>query len=313
MSSFSALEIGKRALLAQRFGIEVTSNNIANVNTAGYSRRSAVLGESSPLFRNGQFIGTGAVAQKLRTFREEFFDRELRSTVARHSTFENDEKIFQRIEAILAEPSELNIHNDLNSFLSAFEELAIKPEDIGLRENILSKAQTLVEKLNRTSEQLSEARNELATQISLNVNQINSLLAEVANLNKSIANSKTLSQTEAQTYVDQRQLKLEELSKLAGVTVSFEQDGSANVFLNGMNLITGSNYNELRRVDLNNSASGEITIAIEIYDKAKDLATRVTPQNGELASNLKHFNETLDPLESKGFSIVKQLDDFVDA
>ncbi|HOQ49968.1 MAG TPA: flagellar basal body protein, partial [Candidatus Kapabacteria bacterium] len=92
MSSFSALEIGKRALLAQRFGIEVTSNNIANVNTAGYSRRSAVLGESSPLFRNGQFIGTGAVAQKLRTFREEFFDRELRSTVARHSTFENDEK-----------------------------------------------------------------------------------------------------------------------------------------------------------------------------------------------------------------------------
>jgi len=313
MSSFSTLEIGKRALLAQRFGIEVTSNNIANVNTAGYSRRSAVLGESSPLFRNGQFIGTGAVAQKLRTFREEFFDRELRSTVARHSTFENDEKIFQRIEAILAEPSELNIHNDLNSFLSAFEELAIKPEDIGLRENILSKAQTLVEKLNRTSEQLSEARNELATQISLNVNQINSLLAEVANLNKSIANSKTLSQTEAQTYVDQRQLKLEELSKLAGVTVSFEQDGSANVFLNGMNLITGSNYNELRRVDLNNSASGEITIAIEIYDKAKDLATRVTPQNGELASNLKHFNETLDPLESKGFSIVKQLDDFVDA
>jgi|YNPMSStandDraft_1061717.scaffolds.fasta_scaffold00008_7 flagellar hook-associated protein 1 FlgK len=312
MSSFSALEIGKRALLAQRFGIEVTSNNIANVNTAGYSRRSAVLSESSPVYRNGQFMGTGAVAEKLRTFREEFFDRELRSTISRHATFENDEKVFQRIEAVLAEPSELNILNDVTSFLSSFEELAIKPEDMGLRDNILSRAQTLVDKLNRTASQLTEARNELATEISLNINQINSLIAEVAELNKNIANSKTISQTEAQTYVDQRQLKLEELSKLAGVSVTFEQDGSANVFLNGINLITGSNYNTLRRVDLNNFASGEISIAVEIYDKSKDLATRLNPQAGTLASNLKHFNETLDPNESQSFSIFKQLDDFVD-
>lgn len=311
MSSFSALEIGKRALLAQRFGIEVTSNNIANVNTAGYSRRSAVLSESSPIYRNGQFMGTGAVAEKLRTFREEFFDRELRSTLSRHATFENDEKVFQRVESILAEPSELNILNDVTSFLSSFEELAIKPEDIGLRDNILSRAQTLVDKLNRTASQLTEARNELANEISLNVNQINSLLAEVAELNKNIANSKTISQTEAQTYVDQRQLKLEELSKLAGVSVTFEQDGTANVFLNGINLITGSNYNTLRRIDLNNSASGEISIAVEVYDISKDLATRINPQAGILASNLKHFNETLDPNENQNFSIFKQLDDFV--
>ena len=56
--SFSSLEIGKRALLAQRLGLDVTSNNIANVNTPGYSRRAAILKETNPLKINGNYLGT---------------------------------------------------------------------------------------------------------------------------------------------------------------------------------------------------------------------------------------------------------------
>lgn len=310
MSSFSALELGKRALLAQRFGIEVTSNNIANVNTAGYSRRSAVLSETTPQFRDGQFIGTGAMADKLRTFREDFFDRELRSTLSRRSTYENDELIFQRIESILAEPSKYAIGEDVTKFLAAFEELALKPEDIGLRETILGKAQTLVEKLNRTSTQLTEARNEVGGNITNNINNANRLIAEIAELNKNIANTKSVAQNEAQTYVDQRALKLEELTQIAGVNVTFEQDGATNVFLNGINLITGSSYSTLRPIETVNSATGERTINVELYDAGKNLSTRLNPQSGTLASNIKHYNETLDPNDTAGFSVFKQLDDY---
>ncbi len=311
MSSFSALELGKRALLAQRFGIEVTSNNIANVNTAGYSRRSAILSETSPQFRDGQFIGTGAMADKLRTFREDFFDRELRSTLSRRASYENDEQIFQRIEAILAEPSKYAIGEDVTEFLAAFESLALKPEDAGLRNTILGKAQTLVEKLNRTSTQLTEARNEVGVNITNNINQANRLIAEIAALNKNIANTKSQAQNESQTYVDQRALKLEELSQIAGVNVTFEQDGSTNVFLNGMNLITGASYSTIRLSESINPATSERTVGIELYDASKDLSTRLNPQSGTLASNIKHYNETLDPNDSTGFSVFKQLDDYV--
>ncbi len=310
MSSFSSLELGKRALLAQRFGIDVTSNNIANVNTKGYARRSAIISETTPNLQSGQFIGTGAMADKLRSFREDFFDREMRSTLSRRSSFENDELVFQRIEAILAEPSKYAIGEDVTNFLAAFEEIAMKPEDIGLRETLLGKAQTLVEKLNRTSHQLTEARNELGTNVNLDVSKANALIQEIAELNKNIANSKTVSQVESQTYVDQRELKLEELSELAGVTVTFETDGNANVFLNGMNIVTGQNFNTLRTQEAINSSTGERTLNIELFDKAKNLATPLSPQAGTIASNLKHYNTTLDANETTGFSVFKQLDDF---
>jgi len=313
MSSFSALELGKRALLAQRFGIDVTSNNIANVNTTGYSRRSVVISETSPIYRSGNFMGTGAMADKLRTFREEFFDREMRATLSRRSGFENDELVFQRIEAILAEPSKYAIGEDVNAFLSAIEELAVKPEDVGVRDTIIGKAQTLAEKLNRTSHQLVEARAEVKNSIELNVQKANRLIVEIAELNKNIANSKSISQNEAQTYVDQRELRLEKLSELAGVTVTFENDDSSNVFLNGMNIVTGSSFNKLGVNEVINETTGERTLNIRLLDEKDKVLATITPNSGIIASNLKHYNVTLDPNDStNGFSVFRQLDDFVD-
>lgn len=314
MSSFSALELGKRALLAQRFGIDVTSNNIANVNTAGYSRRSATLSETSPHFQNGIFNGTGVVADNLRTFREEFFDKELRTTLSRRSTYENDELVFQRVEAILAEPSKYAIGDDVLDFLNYFEQIALNPEDVGLRDTLLGKAQTLAEKLNRTSFQLTEARAELATNINTNVRAANNLISEIADLNKNIANSKSVTQNEVQTYVDQRELKLEELSKLAGITVTYEDNGAANVFMNGISLITGSTPSTIQSNETINPATGERTITIQVFDSKSGQATALTPTNGEIASNMKHYNVTLDPNDTtvNGFSAFKQLDDFVD-
>ena len=69
-----SLEIGKRALIAQRLGLDVTGNNIANVNTPGYSRRSAILEEGSPINVSGKYLGSGSLVSKLQSFRNEFID-----------------------------------------------------------------------------------------------------------------------------------------------------------------------------------------------------------------------------------------------
>ena len=61
MGGIASLEIGKRALAASRMGLDVTSNNIANINTPGYSRRDVVMRETSPINRSGNFVGTGVV------------------------------------------------------------------------------------------------------------------------------------------------------------------------------------------------------------------------------------------------------------
>lgn len=314
MAGFSSLEIGKRALLAQRFGIEVTSNNIANVNTPGYSRRSATLSETDSILSKGNYFGTGVQADTLRSFRDEYYDREIRSTNSRLSAFEEDEKMFQKIEAILNEPSDMGLTEYVTDFFTAFDDLSLKPENVGLRETLLGNAQTLVERLHTTSSQMTETRAELNSKINMNVDKVNTLVEEIAKLNKSIANSAASANSDNNSYVDEREKKLEELSSIIDVQVSFEQNGLANVFANGMNLITGETVNRLKASEIVNPATGERDIQISHYDPSKGLTQQITPQSGELYSNLKHYNTTLDPNETgNGFSVAKQLDEFAGA
>lgn len=314
MSGLSSLELGKRALLAHRFGLDVTSNNIANVNTPGYSRRSALLTETDPHKNSGQYFGTGSMVEQLRTFREEFFDREIRNTLSRKAGYDNDEKVYQRLESILAEPTELGFTEQVNDFLKAFEELALNPENIAQRDTILGQAQTLVEQFNRTATQLTELRQEVASSINIDIDKANQLLIDIAELNKNIANSKAETQNEAQTYVDQREQKLEELSELTGVNVTYDSKGMAYVYLNGMNLVSGPSSNQLKSNETTNPVTGERTIQILQYDPKTNVSNVINVQSGSIASDLKHYNVTLDDADSSdGFSAFTKLNDYVNA
>ncbi len=314
MSSFSSLELGKRALLAQRFGLDVTSNNIANVNTEGYSRRTAVLSQTAPENVNGNYVGTGVSSGSLRTFREEYIDKEIRNTTSREATYEKDTQIYDRLEAILAEPTEKGIGSTVTEFFDSFDEVALNPEDVGLRDNLLGEAKALAESFNTMSSDMSDLREEISTNINTEVNSANKLIEEIAALNKSIASSKTADTNAAQSLVDERELKFEQLAKIVDIAVTTESDSSANVFINGMNIITGGDYNEIKCIETTNSATGERTIQAQVYVPSKELSYNLNVGNGSLASDLKHFNVTLDNKDSSGgFSVFKSLDEYANA
>lgn len=313
MPGFSTLEIGKRGLIAQRFGLDTTSNNIANVNTPGYSRRTATLSETRPLFRNGKFEGTGAIADSLRTFRAEYIDREIRATKSRNGGYEADEKLLTKIEAILAEPSDLGLNEIISQFYRTFDEISLKPENIGLREYILGQAQTLVERFHITAEQLKDTRRDTMNLMEQTVEEANGLLKDIAELNVNVSNTHSMTTHEAQTYVDQRELKLEELSKMLNVTITYEENGTANVFTNGINLVTEGYSGDLKLTDFTDSSTGELTARLNLYNEQTGAMTRLEPQTGELASYLKHYNETLDEFDSSGnFSVATSLNEYVE-
>lgn len=308
----ASLEIGKKALLAQRFGLDVTSNNIANANTPGYSRRTAVFSEATAHFENGNFIGTGAVADKLRTYREEFFDKEVRSTVSRNATYEADRNTMTRLEAILNEPSENGLNEVTNNFLNAFDELAIKPENEAQRENILGLAQTLVDRFNITARQISETRSETLNSLNQNVISANKLIAEIVDLNNGVSASKPLASSDSQTMIDKREEKLEELTKLANVTVTQASNGMVNVYVNGVNVITGPVASKLEVMEQVNSNTGERTAVIANKNANGDIINYISPENGEMKSQLNTYNVTLDDFDSSGgFSVATDLNRFV--
>lgn len=307
MSAFNSIEIGKRALMAQQYALDATSNNVANVNTPGYSRRTVIMKETDPLNKNGHLNGTGVLVNKLQNYRQEFYDKEIRNTNSSLSASQNDTKYLSRIETILAEPSELGINEIIDEYFNTFKELANNPQHTGLRNNIISQTKHIAERFNSTAEKLLEARNDSLRDIRNNITEINSLIGEISGLNKEIVNANTQMNGEAQTMLDQRALKLEELSKYAETKVSYDGDGAANVFINGLNLITKDKYNTLEAYRTTNAASNEQTVNIRLKDTSKNLDIT----NGELGSLLNQYNVILDGNDTTGdLSVSTELNKF---
>lgn len=306
--AFGSLEISRRALNAQRFALDVTSNNIANVNTEGYSRRHAIISENTPTFNYPNFNGSGALVDKLRTFREDFFDKEIRSSITRSNTYTADQQILQRIEAIISEPTDNTIGNVLNDFFNKFDELAIKPESEAHRDNVLSIAKTLTDRFNLTSQALIDTRLQVLNSINNKVGEANSIIDTIVNLNKGFSSNQSLAQNDAQTMVDKRELELENLSKFGNVNSSLNKDGTLNVYLNGINVVTGHIGSKLAVSETTNNITGEKTASVFKVDKNNNVLSKIKIESGEIGSLLNNYNITLDDKDSSGeFSIHSQL------
>jgi flagellar hook-associated protein 1 FlgK len=315
MSSFSALEIGKRALLAQQFGINVTNNNIANVNTPNYSRRTPTFVETEPTGKTlGQYSGTGVTVGDLTNYRQELLDKELRTATSQNKGYEIDQNIYQQIDAVLAEPSDNGLNELTTKFLSTFNQLALTPDDVALRQSLLEQANTLTAQFNSTANGLAQIREDAKQSLSQVVDQANSLIKDIASLNTSIVNSKPNTNSDSQTLIDQREGKIEQLSQLFGINVTYNQDNTANIFINGTNIVTGSVGSQIKMNETINNVTGEKTLQLLKVNTDNQSTTLLNPDVGQAANYLKYYNVLLDDKESSSsFSVAKNLDDFANA
>ena len=310
MSTFSTLEIGKRALQASNFALDVTANNIANAETFGYSRRELRVSEGLPFPKFGFRIGTGVNIESLRSFRQQYLDREVRKANAYFHFHNSNVMFYNSVETIFREPTDNNIGEKLNKFLYYFDELALQPESIGLREYLLFTASSLCEHLNSMANDLLEMRRQSNIDLVNQVDEANKLIQIIAECNKAIAISKDPSGADCLTFIDKREVAMERLSELGNVTVSYESNGLANVFMNGIDLVTAASTQTLRVVEDVNQTTGESTLKVVTYNEKKNLTIDVNPPTGKMGAALKQYNVMLDPLQGSGFSIMQTLDNF---
>lgn len=312
MSGFSTLEIGKKALLAQRFGLDVTSNNIANVNTEGYSRRVAIMSEDTSVRRNGFFIGNSVVVQKIQTFRNEYYDREIRGNVSKKSTYDVDSQFLKRVETTLGEPQNDSIDSMITDFFKSFDQVALNPDNVAFRSYIIDKGVQLAERFNSVSSNFNDLRQQTLRSIDSSVDTVNSLLKDIVEINKLALYNTSKDGNTSQQFADQRELKLQELAKFVDFKVATNNDNTINLFVNGINLISGVYVAEVDYRVTTEPLTNEITASLFKRDIDTGTETDLQPQSGEIFSYLKFHNELLDPIDSSGnFSISKQFNQFV--
>jgi flagellar hook-associated protein 1 FlgK len=243
VSTFSGLSTATTALWAQQRGLDVTGQNVANVNTAGYSRQRAelqsVAGNAVPaMFSVSNQIGQGVDADKVIRIRDAFLESRAQTEGAATARLTAADDTIAQIEQAFREPGETGIQAKLTSLFTAWSDVANHPTEDGARTAVLQKAETLVAEMHTVSASLNEQWVQTRDTLNTLAEDVNSKLASIAGLNAAIKTA-TLAGHPANELADKRDGLVLDLSAAIGATSTPGEDGEVNVVAGSSMLISG--------------------------------------------------------------------------
>ncbi|KEI13071.1 flagellar hook protein FlgK [Clostridium novyi B str. ATCC 27606] len=232
---FATLNVGKRGLYAQQGALDVTSHNIANSNTEGYTRQRAIMETTRPFgmpsmncqIGPGQ-VGTGVEISKIQRVRDTFMDYQVRRETSTLGQYEARDKYLSEVEGIFNEPSDTGVSTLIGKFFDAWQEVAKHPEGSNARTVLASQASALAKELNHTYSQLTKVKENAQESIKQATFDINNALDRVDKLNQQIMAVK-VSGMEPNDLMDKRDLLLDELSKKFNIVVERDKFESINL------------------------------------------------------------------------------------
>lgn len=231
MGTGALSSLGVSALAASYAQLQTTSHNIANVNTAGYSRQEAQLATAGGQFSGAGFFGKGVNVATVSRAHDEFLTREasLSRSLAAADTAYSDQ--LTRLEKVFG-TGEAGLGYAAAQFFSAFADVAIKPQDESARQVALSQAGQLASRFNSAAEQIDTLQSGVTQDLKASVSQVNVLTQRIATLNQRISDAQGLAQP-PNDLLDQRDLAIGELSQYLQVSTIGAEDGSLSVFMGG--------------------------------------------------------------------------------
>lgn len=238
--NFSSFEIGRRALNASQLGINIAGQNIANVNTPGYSRRGVQLAESSLTNINGFSVGTGVTVAGVQTFRNNFIQSRIQTETGIAGQLTARRDALAPVELALQGSENGGLQNAMSSFFGAFRDLEANPNSAPLRSLVAQKGANLANTFQTTRTRLDEIRRGTDEEIRSTVDQVNTLAQRVGDLNDQIRSAEAAG-GDASALRDQRGETVNRLSELTGAHSTENSDGTVTLTIGeGRPLVSGS-------------------------------------------------------------------------
>jgi flagellar hook-associated protein 1 len=245
ISTFSGIQTSLRGLLAQQRSLDVTSHNIANASTVGYTRQEATLAASAPLYvptsggPAAGALGTGVDVQSYRRVRDQFLDLQYRgqSMSLGEQTARSD--ALSQTELSFAEPGDNGIANALGKFWSAWGDVTNGPESAPARQALVDNARGLSQQINDLQSSLAGARQRAAdeyTQLTAAGGEVNRISSDLGSTLNAIRDAEMTGAQPNDLY-DRRDLLLDQLSSMGQVSVTQSPGGSIDVSLGGVTIV----------------------------------------------------------------------------
>lgn len=291
------LSIGSSALNAAQVGISTTGHNIANANTAGYSRQIVVQSAAQSQNFGYGYVGQGTEISEVKRVFNEILQKQAVSSQSVSTALDTYKTELSTIDGMLSD-STAGLNPAMNDFFASIQALSANPSSTPVRQSMLSNAQSMVNRFQSTGDRLNEIRDGVNTQLSSSVTTINAYATQIARLNDVIDKAISATGNQPNDMMDQRDLLVAELSKQIKTTVIPQGQGSYNIFVgNGLPLVVGAETYTLGTVS---SPTDPSRLEVAYYSKTKMSVLGNQSLPGGVVGGLLQFrSESLDPAQNK--------------
>lgn len=244
-STFLGLTITGSGLNAAQIGLSVTTNNMSNIDTDGYSRQVVNQVSIGPAaVYSSSLVGSGVDITSVARIRSFRLDQIYWQENSVSSSWEAQSNYLTQIERFFGNSDSSYITTALDTFNSDLESLANDPTSSSARKVVLEAANEFCSTLNDASSQLTQLRNDANSDVKTTVGQINAYAEQISSLNKQISVA-TASGASASELKDQRDLLVDQLSGLVGIKVNQSGDGDYNITIGKTSLVSGNKADQL--------------------------------------------------------------------
>ena len=235
-----SLSMASHSLAAQQAGLDATGQNIANINTPGYTRRVVEFAATPPTEQFSAGRGVDIVA--IRAMRADLLEAQLRQEQPAQGRDAAMAESLSQVETTLGHAGS-SIDSGLTQFFNAFSQLAQDPTSGVARQQVTAQGEALASTFNEVAARLASAQRDADLQVKASVDQINGLAAQIASLNAAIGGA---GQSASEDLRDRLGVALSALSQLIDIGVVPRPNGGANVSIgNGHALVIGATTYQL--------------------------------------------------------------------
>jgi flagellar hook-associated protein 1 FlgK len=258
------LSTGISGVRTYQRALATVGNNIANVDTEGYSRQRLEIAESSSSSEGSLNIGNGARAVRVQRSYDNFVVSNLRSGQAQLSKHESALEYATQLENILAD-KQLSLSTSLNGFFAAVQEVSISPSSAAARQNLLNVAESTVSQFGSVGMQLQRIEEDSYVDLGAKVNEITQYAQQLSTINSALNRTNSLDK-QPNELLDRRDLLIQDMSKLLRVSVVEAANGVVDVHIgdvaSGQYLVRG-NAGSTLGLQLSTNNSDEVSLVLD--------------------------------------------------
>lgn len=246
MSLFGTMQMASNAMQADQIGLQVVGNNIANVNTPGYSRETLNLVPAGTAQEGSVLEGLGVEVEGITPVIDNFLNNSLWGANADAASGSAQQSTYQQLEGALNALGNNSISSQLNDFMTSINNYLDDPEE-SMQDMVVLQGQQLTQGLNSLSSQVNQMRSDLDQNVQGDVDSANQLISQISTLNVQIAQMQggNSQNNQAAGLVDQRNEAITQLSQLVSINAQAQPDGYINILCGSNYLVFDGQQNQL--------------------------------------------------------------------